>query len=86
MADGRLALAQLRKALEPLGLFPQGIAEDGIDEAGLIAEIMPSGEVDGFIHCGMIRHAIELENLVKTEAQQNLRQRLLAAAIGFLIH
>ena len=33
MADRRLALAQLRKALEPLGLFPQGIAEDGIDEA-----------------------------------------------------
>ena len=64
MADGRLALAQLRKALQPLGFFPQGIAEHGIDEAGLIAEVMPSGEVDRFIYCGMIRHAIELENLV----------------------
>ena len=64
MADRRLAFTQLRQALEPLGLFPQGIAEDGIDEAGLIPEIMPSGEVDRFIHCGMIRYAIELENLV----------------------
>ena len=64
IADRRLAFTQFSQALQPLGFFAQGIAEDSIDEPGLVAEIMPSGEVDRFIHRGVIRYSVELKYLV----------------------
>lgn len=64
ISDRRLAFTQFSQALQPLGFFAQGIAEDSIDEPGLVAEIMPSGEVDRFIHRGVIRYSVELKYLV----------------------
>jgi len=46
---------------------------------------VPAGEVYSFVDDGVVGDAVEVKNLVQPEAQENLDERLLAAAVGFLL-
>jgi hypothetical protein len=59
--------------------FAQVTAQDGVDEARLGAVTAAFGLLDGFVDGGVIRDAIQPENLVEPEPQQVLQAGLLFA-------
>ena len=60
--------------------FAQVAAQDGIDEAGLRAESVLPGLLDGFVDGGVVGDAVEPENLVEAETQEILQSGFLGAA------
>ena len=52
-------------------------AEDGVDESRLRDEAHGLGEVDRLVHGGVVRHAVEPEDLVEPEAEKLLQGSLL---------
>src|SRR5262249_49107531 len=59
-------------------------AEDGVDESGLGAEASLFCLFNSFIDGGMVRDAVEPEDLVEAKSQEVLQHRLLRAAWGGL--
>src|SRR6185369_7832850 len=51
-------------------------AEDCVDESRLSAEAISLRQLNGFVDCGVVRDAIQPENLVKPHSQQILQERL----------
>ncbi len=59
-------------------------AQDGVDEAGLVAVAGAFGQLDCFVDGGMRRYAVKPENLVESKPQKILeRGSRLAAGRGF---
>ena len=86
IADGRLAFTQLLKPLRPSLSFTQTISEDGVDEAALTGKVMLVGDVDHFIHRGVIGHTVKVKNLIQAEPQQCVCEGLLPSAIRLLFN
>ncbi len=64
ITNRRLVLTEGSESVAPYGLLAQAIAQDGINEAALIAQIMSPSKVNSFIYSCVIGDAIQLENLI----------------------
>ncbi len=62
----RLEFGQQRARLV---LFAPVAPEHGVDKAGLRAKTQLPGQFDGFVHGGVVRHAIQPKHLIQTQLQ-----------------
>ena len=74
-----LQLGEQLPDLRPLGVAP---AEDGVDEVRLTREAEALRDLHGLVTGGVRRDAVEEEELVKSEPEEDLHLRLLHAAFG----
>ena len=78
----RLGHFQLLQQCLGGGLLRGIAAEDGVEEAGLVAVAIAFGLFHCFKHCGVRRNAVQHQQLIQAQPQEDLDGGALLAAIG----